>query len=1162
MIAGATQIQQQIHSLAYAAPGSRWMATGEGKIVKIGFATSLIERTRAWFTSRNRSNPHVVEYELIRLLADGAAANLFSTQSDLDRIIGAARQFGLIKGNRNSENYHPQLNGVIDLISQQIVEKTAYEANVYHDLVEKFYEKNKSRLKALFPQPIAPIHAAKKISNPTPPPATKGVLNRLRFFFFGVGKQKFYKPPIEQLPKDPAASHPTESNALPKDEERAINNRSPEKTATVQASESVPPPADAAAMAPAAVTDTPIVQTFNQPSLAAETQKAEKTSDIAPPVQVLPTEPAKMESVADTTPTTEPIPSPKISPKNIEAEKKKLPEKLQILQTHATTISLVALGILGLSILAGLTHRISSPEISGVSVVPPESTLPTVLRKGFLNQSSDIRNPFGPVNLPSGLTPSLLSDPFDAQCPNHFVSLNVSSESSDNSLEGDAESQPPLPLFLTDAFSPEKPPIPFSKPSFSAWIKDKFTNSETPKQSGPQVQMLPSSIEAIPSDPATTSEETKVVDPSPQNPATDSSSPQFEYQLKSPSPFSNYTWLEWLALAGTIGGVGTIVYTRIKNRSATPQSGGSSAASPPSNPPAAASSAAVSPPTGTPPAAVPSVVVPPPTGTPPVTASAEGVPLAIAAPLPAADPTVPPLTSDAAAIAAPPASTPTPASTAVAAALPPAASTSAGDATAIASPPAPAPVSASTPVISGGGAAASLPAAALPIALPPPPLSSPPRRSSFSVPPKVRGGARPRSGSDPKPSTGPLSASAITPPKNGGGAPSVARNGRPSALTGGHAALAPATAGAMLPPPPRPPTSHAKKGGAVPASATAVPATPTNGSRHLNGGGSAAAPATVDRKTAAPTPTKPETTTGKYEEGLPSVRLDYFKHIISAKERLSTAGSSVWTSGFHTKLAESDLNGNLQEVVDFIQTNAAYVNQIIATATDFTKRRNLISKHEIEVKNISETKSSDARSTLGKEVVAYFAGITTVFSKFHLTSNRLKKNNSITAMEALNAYTTKLLDALEQIAGYVGTQTQVGFDHPDADKIPLRRTILTGITAIKTWGRGLQTHFDKYMVDYRKLSEQDGRSTDPYALVLDSRPGGTPAKRHSPDSATRHTPRPSPGSSKGSTPKGSPLSHPARRTPTSTPLLAVGAKPAHSRDNSLTALPPPPVSAS
>lgn len=393
-----SHIFQQITLLADASPGSRWMVSGQGQIAKDSRSYSLFERTREWLSSASRTKQSAVEYEFIRLLASGASSNLFNDPSHLKQIAKAAIQVGLIKGNRSSENSHPELNALIELIGKQIANQPI-DAQTYDQLIEKFYQKNQSRLKVLFP---APVQSADKpvlvaigpAAALAPQQPDKGFLSRLwgRLNFFNFSKRET-KSPVIPIPPAPVkvaeVAPPANKEEAPKTEVVQPPIAAPTVAEPVV---ELPPPVVATDTVPKSLPSQPETVVEAAPRAETPADTSPQTEPSVPPTPLKAEEPLFTQSVQTPSQPVEPFAEPS---KETSRPKHPLFSSAQLLRGQAKTITAIALGVLvATPVLIGLSRYLFNPlnavepvsdgvpstfaETDQISSLPPPIVISTI----------------------------------------------------------------------------------------------------------------------------------------------------------------------------------------------------------------------------------------------------------------------------------------------------------------------------------------------------------------------------------------------------------------------------------------------------------------------------------------------------------------------------------------------------------------------------------------------------------------------------------------------------------------------------------------------------------------------------------------------------------------------------------------------------------------
>lgn len=611
-------IFHQINALAHAASGSHWTTTTHGDIVQKNRPPSFFER----LTNKARTENLGVEYALMRLLATGASSNLFADPSDLERIQKAVRHVGLIQGNPNSEKSHPELKAIVDLIAATIqnpARQSSDDEKSYQDQAAKFYTKNRSRLKALFPPPkpveIKPPANDQLIVHPE----KKGFFSRFKMPTFGFGKLKFFKTPKNE-PKAPTVQpqspkpHPELTPEPTKPQNDVAPKASPSPTAQKEipqtpAKESPrpvltepvapsdttvqPPKEQPAAEAPVMTgdsTQTPTVAVpvvaeppLSVPSVSTPSSPNEPSADVnAPRLPILEAAPMLFEAAKPTEPVT--IASPKTTPLTT-------PQKLLPVASKARTISFVSLGVIAaLSAVIGL-HRYMNSVSSDVSDSLPE------------------------------YAPPMNSDPFSL--PPAFTSLGTAGDSLNlsNIISEDGATTPPAPNVFYDQpnlnppISTQTPPkaddeaagipdLPPSSTEVSSTVEPEAKISEGSEQPVPDVQKMaeepvqpPSpanpveSTESKESESPQNAEEKKVPNeeksdrdvPSASNPPanpeiTSTENSSFEYHPPE-IPSNTYSLSTWIGILTSIGIAGILSrWPKGKN-----QTGGASFSAKPSH---------------------------------------------------------------------------------------------------------------------------------------------------------------------------------------------------------------------------------------------------------------------------------------------------------------------------------------------------------------------------------------------------------------------------------------------------------------------------------------------------------------------------------------------------------------------------------------------------
>lgn len=540
MITNNLPFEQQLNALSKAPSDSRWIATGQGSIIPKPPTSSIFQRIWDFISNNARMEKVGVEYQLMCMLTDGASSNLFTDESDLARIQKAARYVGLLKGNPRSENNHAELKGVVDLISKQIHHKPVDE-KAYQTFVEQFYQRNKSRLKKLFPKP-------KEFKKPdevlTVQPPKTGWFSRFRMpkFLptFGFGRSKFYNPPKNEpkLPTvDKADPHTGTVKEIPVKIEEAESSRSQTshtETTQTPALEKTP-----AAVLPPPVLGTPAVTdpTYLKEPLPPETKTDQGNDSVSSSTQP-PSEPMKSDGAKETLASIEALLSPKKEPLS-PARKPKTPP----IESNARTLSLVAfaafVGLIGLS-------RYAYNAATSNAVLPPLNT----------NPLADLGNSFNEMSTASA--GSIISLPPLPEIPPLFVpgsiklpstdSIKASTPEQKSTPDGADESKTTTPLLLNGPAVPSTPsslkPVP---PPIVKNVSSNGPQDENPSVSAP----LPLPAPQLPSQPGpaaadllkpkedteTVKKESKETDTSPP-PTAKAENIKFEYNPQSQPPSS------------------------------------------------------------------------------------------------------------------------------------------------------------------------------------------------------------------------------------------------------------------------------------------------------------------------------------------------------------------------------------------------------------------------------------------------------------------------------------------------------------------------------------------------------------------------------------------------------------------------------------------------
>jgi len=149
-------VRQGLAKLADAAPNARWIAHGQGHFEKAALGATLIQKFRGLGGLGDRSNKIALEYELISILAQGGAQNIFNAK-DLELIKKAAQQAGLAFGNEESVRDHADLAGVINLLAENLLNHKQIPTESYLAYANRFAYHHQNQLKALAVPQLLPV---------------------------------------------------------------------------------------------------------------------------------------------------------------------------------------------------------------------------------------------------------------------------------------------------------------------------------------------------------------------------------------------------------------------------------------------------------------------------------------------------------------------------------------------------------------------------------------------------------------------------------------------------------------------------------------------------------------------------------------------------------------------------------------------------------------------------------------------------------------------------------------------------------------------------------------------------------------------------------------------------------------------------------------------
>lgn len=136
----------ELKRLANAPLGTHWKTDGQGHFKKLeglsGFFDRLVEFIRELLGCGNATNPEAIEYEVIRLISQGAKQGAFNHE-ELEVISRAAKQCGLVPNNQASEERHCELHGIIREIQSRRPETD------YNRLMKQYYIAHEEALRNL-----------------------------------------------------------------------------------------------------------------------------------------------------------------------------------------------------------------------------------------------------------------------------------------------------------------------------------------------------------------------------------------------------------------------------------------------------------------------------------------------------------------------------------------------------------------------------------------------------------------------------------------------------------------------------------------------------------------------------------------------------------------------------------------------------------------------------------------------------------------------------------------------------------------------------------------------------------------------------------------------------------------------------------------------------